>query len=252
MPSVGSIRIGSGGTVQFSGASTAGNNTTPPSGSITSFTVTSPAGGIALFDSATITNGNINLALRNLVAGENISIVNSNGQLLITGTVSTGTISTQNANNVDITGGSISATLLDMGDNTITNVGNPVNGSDAATKTYTENVNINFSIPGKPATAQIIQAGITRPVQLVFGSGNPFTYCISPALASTVFTLQYVRSSITTVIGTITFPHAGSSATLSATATINFLTGDVLQLLTPSVQDSSLGDVVITVVVTRE
>ena len=252
MPSVGSIRIGSGGTVQFSGAQGGAGNNQSATTQITAFSVTSPAGGIALYDSATVNNGSIILALRNLVAGDNISIVNSNGQLLISSNVSLGTMGQQSSNNVDITGGSISATLLDMGDNTITNVANPVNGSDAATKTYVENVSINFSIPGKPATAQIIQVGLPRAVQLVFGSGNPFTYCISPAVSSTVFTLQYVRSSITTVIGTITFHSSATSATLSSPTTINFLAGDVLQLVTPSVQDSSLGDVVITVVVIRE
>lgn len=252
MPSVGSIRIGSGGTVQFSGAASGAGNNLPASTQITSFSVTSPAGGIALYDSATVANGAIVLALRNLVAGDNISIVNSNGQLLISSTDTVASMGRQSSNNVDITGGSISATMLDMGDATITNVGNPVNGSDAATKSYVENVSINFSIPGKPTTAQLIQVGITRPVQLVFGAGNPLTFCISPALGSPVFTLQYVRSEVTTVIGTITFPPSATSATLSATATVDFLAGDILQLLTPSVQDNSLGDVVITVVVIRE
>ena len=250
MPAIGLLRITPGGGVTFSAASTptgSGANTSaaslPP---LTSFLVTTPSTGIPLYDSLTQTSGNVVLALRNLVAGSNIKITNANGQLIISNSGGTvGTLGTQDADDVAISGGEISGV-------TITDLSEPVNPSDAATKSYVGSSSVNFSLPARPAGAQTIQVGITRNYQLVFGSGNPLTYCLNAAESSAVFTLQYVRAGVTTGIGTITFAASASAATLSSTATVNLLIGDILQLVTPTVQDVALEDVLITLVLLRE
>lgn len=167
-----------------------------------------------------------------------------------------GTMAFQDADDVAITGGTITADLtplsLDMGSNVISNVADPISSSDAANKSFVQSMAVNFSFPDQPSAEQTVQMMIPRALQLDFGVTNPLTYCITAATIDAEFTLQYVRSAITTTIGTITFEIGASSATLSSPTVANLVVDDILQLVTPTLQDATLADVVVTLVLTRQ
>ena len=220
MPAVSGVRIVGGKPllkIDQSGRSTSLTSTpTGTSPNLTvSFSVVSPPTGITLYDSVTQSGNNIVLGLRNIAAGDNVAITTINGVIVVSASGSAGPIG-------------------------------PAGPSGVAGP-----VSVNFSFPGQPPEAQTVQVGIVRDFYLAFGDTNPFSYCVTPAASDAVFTLQYVRAAVTTVIGTITFAMGATSGTPSDLLTLNLQLGDVLQMVTPSAQDVSLTDIVITVILIR-
>lgn len=65
-----------------------------------------------------------------------------------------------------------------------------------------------------------------------------------------VFIVSYVRNGIDTRIGTITLVNHGSGVQLSIQAAVNLLVGDTLVVQCPSVPDSTLAQVAITIPLT--
>jgi hypothetical protein len=166
-----------------------------------------------------------------------------------------GTMANQPASNVEITGGTVTAALtatsLNMAAHKIVNLADPVNSLDAVNKSFVEKISINFSLPDKTPPAITVQVGITRSMILTFGASNPMTYCITSATAASVFTLKYVHSNVTTMIGTIIFGPSGAPI-ISSVVTVSLVAGDVLQLITPANADATLADVLITLMTTLQ
>ncbi len=86
--------------------------------------------------------------------------------------------------------------------------------------------------------------GIVIPANFAGTMVYDSTLPTSPA----VFTLNLISGGVTTVLGTITLTTAShTNATLSIQPEVNLEPGDVLQLVAPTAQDSTLANIGITV-----
>lgn len=101
-----------------------------------------------------------------------------------------------------------------------------------------------FSIPGKPPANTVIGYG-SWPSNITFASTGPIEMIAEvAATASTVFTIEVLISGTWTSIGTLTFAASGTSATLSITGSpVTITAGQLLRIVTPVTQDSTLANV---------
>lgn len=98
------------------------------------------------------------------------------------------------------------------------------------------------SIEGKPTANSYILTFITvRSFTIPIGFNGSLGICANPATSESIFTITKNGLSV----GTITFSAAATSATFSGSAG-SFAIGDVLRIVSPVIQDSTLADIGIT------
>jgi hypothetical protein len=107
------------------------------------------------------------------------------------------------------------------------------------------------SIPGAPGAAvQLWTIPLIVPITIAANFSGSYAVAGVAATASSVFTLAYTRSGVTTTIGTITFAAAGTVGTLASSAYTS-QANDILTLTAPSPADLTLANIGISILALR-
>jgi len=105
---------------------------------------------------------------------------------------------------------------------------------------------------GKPgAGAKIVIPIVNAQTVPANFSGSGGWADTAPTGASVAFTVSYRHSGSTTTIGTFTFTSGSNTPTLSTQAAVNLVAGDVLFVDAPAVQDATLANVAITLLLQK-
>ncbi len=111
----------------------------------------------------------------------------------------------------------------------------------------------HITLPGaQTANIKCLILTITQAMIVPANFAGSVGWCGTLATSSSAYAVSYWRSGTTTSIGTLTFTSASHLATLSTQAAVNLLIDDVLIVTTPSVADTTLADVGITLSLTKE
>lgn len=112
-------------------------------------------------------------------------------------------------------------------------------------------VPIAFPFAGKPAAGALVNVPMTIPMVAPASLAGATVYVSTQAAANSVFTINKISAGVTTPLGTVTItPTSHTSCTLAG-AGGTLLAGDDLQVVAPAVQDATLADVGLTILMTR-
>jgi hypothetical protein len=125
-------------------------------------------------------------------------------------------------------------------------------GEKWATTTSTPiSLPVAFSYFAKPAASSTIFVSITTPITIPASLTGTWAYVNTASTATATFTLNKISSGSTTALGTIAMTAGSKTAFTLAGAGGALATGDVLQMVAPSTQDTTMADVGITIQATR-
>jgi hypothetical protein len=123
----------------------------------------------------------------------------------------------------------------------------------SALPTSVQQLPIAASIAGKPAAASKVWiVPITHTVIIPANLAGSIGYADTVATANATFGLSYRDSGGTlTTLATMVFATGSHNATLSTQASATLTTGGILMMATPTVQDTTLADVGITLLTSK-
>lgn len=76
-------------------------------------------------------------------------------------------------------------------------------------------------------------------------------YAKTPATASTTFLIQKISSGVTTTVGNMVFAAGAHYATFAAASAITYIPGDILTIIAPLQEDTSISGIAFTLAGTR-
>jgi len=109
-----------------------------------------------------------------------------------------------------------------------------------------QTVGLSFSFAGQPLSGQMYHVPLLFPLTIQAGFSNTAVYVNTNPTSTAVFSLYYLRANTATEIGTMSIANTGS-VILTAASTYASASGDVLRMVAPSPQDSTLADIGITI-----
>jgi hypothetical protein len=115
-----------------------------------------------------------------------------------------------------------------------------------------QNLPLAFIIPTLPTSGQVYNLVVATAVTIPANFAGTVVYETTLPTANAVFTVNHISSGTTTQIGTITITSAShTTALLSTQAAVSLAVGDVLQLVAPTPQDTTLANVGITILAAK-
>ena len=111
---------------------------------------------------------------------------------------------------------------------------------------------LTCSIPGSPASNVLLWY---IPAVLVFTIPANFTGSLAvagtSATSTSIFTLQYIRSGISTTLGSVTFSASSNVGVFSSSSSYTSQIGDILTLTSPSSSDATLANIGISILANK-
>ena len=115
-----------------------------------------------------------------------------------------------------------------------------------------QQIPIAFPIAGKPAANGTVNVPTVMALTIATSLAGTIGGAITAATAAAAFTLNKITvAGVTTALGTITAPAGAKSGFTLSGAGGSLAIGDLLQLVAPGTQDSTLADLGITVMALR-
>lgn len=102
----------------------------------------------------------------------------------------------------------------------------------------------SFFFNGKPDAAfEILRVPVTRQINLPAGLLGSQAVCETAATADATLNIKRISGGVTTTIGTIKFAAGAFVGTFTFDSAVTLLQGDILLIVAPSVQDSTLATI---------
>jgi hypothetical protein len=128
----------------------------------------------------------------------------------------------------------------------------PPNALAAVPKQWVEKIPIAFPVVGKPIAATALYIPVVIPMTIPPALAGTIGFANVAATANAVFTLNKIAAGgVVTALGTITAPPGAKTGFALAGAGGALAVGEILQLVAPTTQDTTLADVGITLVALR-